>query len=668
MRESFPPCRDRATPWITEGASAEPAVLVSPPPPVYASAMSDDAPSFVRGIFAGAIHDDLLFPFPASLAERDPDEARTVRRLLADLARMRDAGVIDAARFDEEETVPEETILALAAGGWMGLSIPREYGGLGLSAAAYAHVFGAISSMDAALGVLLGVHCGLGSKAIVLFGTAEQKARYLPMLARGHTLAAYALTEPETGSDAQNVVTQAQPNDDGSWTLTGRKHWIGNGHRAGVIATFAQAPVERGGTTVLRPTAFIIRPDMPGFRVTGTVRKLGIRGSTQAELVYDGLRVPADHVLGTVGKGFGVAVKVLNGGRMTLAAGCTAGTKSLLAQMVEFAEHRVQFGRPIADFEITQRKLARTASDVYAADAMLGELARLAEQPDGEYALEAACCKVFASEMLWRAADEMVQVAGGRGYVKPYPYERQLRDARINRIFEGTNEILRLFISLNGIQGPAAQLKELGVALRRPLRNLGLISGFAASRLASRLGATPTLDVELHERLAAHARHFEKHVAELKDAAERLIRAYRKEIVERQQELERLSDMAIELFATACVLARTQQLLLARGEDGCSRELGLCDLFIVEAGRRFRASRVALQSPQDEVRRRVAAGIRDAGGYGVVDAMLPELQSDGRTVRRSDGPLSTEPLAPGDQQRPQAASGSDRQTVRPRSD
>jgi alkylation response protein AidB-like acyl-CoA dehydrogenase len=584
--------------------------------------MTDDAPSFVRGIFTGAIHDDLLFPFPAPLDERDPEETRTVRRLIEALDEMRRAGLIDSAQFDEEETIPEPTIRALATSGWFALSIPREYGGLGLSAAAYAHLFGVVSSMDASLGVLLGVHCGLGSKAIVLFGTDEQKARYLPMLARGETLAAYALTEPETGSDAQNIVTQARQNGDGSWTLNGRKHWIGNGHRAGVITTFAQVPVQRGTETVLRPTAFIIRPDMPGFSVAGTVRKLGIRGSTQAELVYDNLQVPADHVLGTVGKGFGVAVKVLNGGRMTLAAGCTVGTKTLLAEMTAFAEERVQFGHPIADFEITQRKLARTATDIYAADAMLGELTRLAAHPDGEYALEAACCKVFASEMLWRAADEMVQIAGGRGYVKPYPYERRLRDARINRIFEGTNEILRLFISLNGIQVPAAALKELSSALRRPLRNLGLISGFAASRLASRLGATPTLDVALHARLQAHARHFEKHVAELKDATERLIRAYRKEIVDRQQELERLSDMAIELFATACVLARTQRLLEERGEDACARELDLCDLFVVDAGRRFRASRVAIQSPQDETRRAVARAVREAEGYGVTSAIL----------------------------------------------
>ncbi|MEO8623531.1 MAG: acyl-CoA dehydrogenase family protein, partial [bacterium] len=236
--------------------------------------------------------------------------------------------------------------------------------------------------------------------------------------------------------------------------------------------------------------------------------------------------------------------------------------------------------------------------------------------------LEAACCKVFASEMLWRAADEMVQVAGGRGFVKPYPYERTLRDARINRIFEGTNDILRLFISLNGIRGPAEELKELGMALRRPLKNLGLLSEFAASRIASRFGATPTVDVELHERLHGHARHFEKHVQELKDGTERLIREYRNEIVDRQLELERLSDMAIEMFATACVLARTQRVLSERGVDGCAHELALCDVFVVESGRRFRASRGALLSAQDEARRTIAAGVREAGGYAVPNTLL----------------------------------------------
>jgi acyl-CoA dehydrogenase family protein 9 len=443
------------------------------------------------------------------------------------------------------------------------------------------------------------------------------------MLARGETLAAYALTEPDIGSDAQNIKTNAHLSKDGTrWILNGKKQWIGNGHRAGVIATFAQTPAERHGEKVQRPTAFIIRPDMPGFAVTGTFRKMGIRGSTQGELTYTNLEVPTDHVLGQVGKGFGVAVHVLNGGRLTLAAGSTAATKLIVGEMAEFTESRVQFGKPIAEFEITQRKIARSASDAYAADAMLGELARMATSIESDFALEAACCKIFASEMLWRAADEMVQLGGGRGFVKPYPYERMLRDSRINRIFEGTNEILRLFIALNGIQGPAEALKEVGSALRRPLKNLGLISGFAASRLRSALGATPTLDVELHERLAKHKGFLEKHVAELQSATQALIRKYRREIVDRQQELERLSDMAVELFATACTLARTQHLIEQHGADKCERELDLCDLFVVESGRRFRAARVSLQSELDEVRRRVAAQVRQDKGYGVTDAIL----------------------------------------------
>jgi len=582
----------------------------------------DDALSFVRGIFAGAIHDELLFPFPSSLEERDPDEARTVRRLLAALDRM-SQGLIDPARIDEEETIPEDVIQALAAEGFLGISIPREYGGLGLSPAAYSHVFGAVSSLDPSLGVLVAVHAGLGAKAIVLYGTTAQKERYLPMLARGETLGAYALTEPETGSDAQHIVTRARLSEDGTeWIIDGRKHWIGNGHRAGVITTFAQTEVIKNGEKVLRPTAFIIRPDMPGFRVVGTVRKMGIRGSTQAELAYEGLRVPADHLLGTLGKGFTIAVNALNAGRMSLAAGCTTGTKRILAQMHDFTEHRVQFGRPIADFEITQRKIARTATDVYASDAMLGVLTRLAESPEGEYALEAACCKVFASEMLWRAADEMVQLAGGRGFVKPWPYERLLRDSRINRIFEGTNEILRLFISLNGIQAPAEKLKQLGAALRQPMKNLGLLSKTATNRIRTRFGDKPDLEVDLHARLRPHHSYFEKHVAELTDRAERVIRAYEKEVVDAQQELERLADMAIELFATACVLARTQRLLEVRGEEGCEYELALCDLFVVEAGRRFRAARLTIQSPQDEARRAVARYVREAKGYGVEDVLL----------------------------------------------
>ena len=431
--------------------------------------MPDLPPSIVRGLFAGAIHDAELFPYPDSLDRRRPDEARMVSRIIRELRRMQ-GDLIDSAAFDTAETIPEPVIREFADVGLLGLTIPQEYGGLGLSSTGYARVFSALSSIDASLAVLVGVHCGLGSKAIVLFGTPEQKPRYLPMLARGETLAAYALTEPETGSDAQNIRTTASRTGEGApWMLQGRKIWIGNGHRAGVIATFAQTVVERRGESVQRPTAFIIRPDMPGFRVVGTVRKLGIRGSTQAELAYENLQVPPDHVLGEVGKGFAVAVHVLNAGRLSLAAGCAGGCKNLVGEMARYASQRVQFGRPLADFEITQRKIAESAADAYAADAMVGALSAQADRPASDHAIEAACAKVFASEAMWRIADELVQVAGGRGFVQPYPYERHLRDARINRIFEGANDVLRLFIALNGLQGPAARLKEVGAALRRPL-------------------------------------------------------------------------------------------------------------------------------------------------------------------------------------------------------
>ena len=583
-------------------------------------------PSFTRGIFAGAVHDDLLFPYPKSLDRSNPGEAALIRRLAAELDRMHKSGLVDPTKIDEEETVGDDVIAEFGRVGMLGLTIPRKYGGLELSHTGYARIFEHLSTIDASLAVMVGVHCGLGSKAIVLYGTDEQKERYLPMLARGETLAAYALTEPEIGSDAQNIRTTAELSADGTrWVLNGHKIWIGNAHRAGVIATFAQTPVERRGEIVPRLTAFIIRPDMPGFRVLGTVRKLGIRGSTQAELLYENLEIPEDHVLGSVGKGFTVAVNVLNAGRLTLAAGCTGAAKRVLGEMATYAEKRVQFGHPLAHFEITQRKMSQLTANIYACDAMLGVLASLADEPGSEFSLEAACAKVFSSDLIWSGTDEMVQVAGGRGFVKPFPYERFLRDARINRIFEGANEVLRLFIALNGVQGPAESLKEVGTALRRPLRHLGLLSGFAASRIRSRLGASATLDTRLHTRLGKHKSYFEKHVAELKGATQRAIMRHRSAIVDRQLVLERLANMAIELVATACVISRTQSLIDERGLEACERELEICDLFCVESGRRFRSNRVALDGREEEVdstRRAVAELVRKEQRYFVEDAIL----------------------------------------------
>lgn len=591
-------------------------------------------PSFMRLLFAGEIADDLLFPYPAPLDERDPDEAATVSRLMTSLNDMVASGLIDSKQIDEEETVSERVIQALAEAGFLGLNIPQTYGGLGLSSSAYARVFGAVASVDPSIGVLIAVHCGLGGKAILLFGTDEQKARYLPMLASGQTLGAYALTEPETGSDAAHIVSRAVRSPDNTgWLLTGRKHWIGNGHRAGVITTFARTPVMRDGVEVTRPTAFIIRPDMPGFRVDGTIKKLGIRGSTQAELVFEDMFVPDDHVLGEVGKGFRVAVNALNAGRLSLAAGCSAGCKRLIGEFVRYGEARTQFGSPLALFEITQRKMAAMAADSYALDAMVGAVANALDANDRDVSLEAACVKVFASELVWRSADDMVQLAGGRGYVKPWPYERYLRDARINRIFEGANEILRLFIGLTGIQQPAEELKELAGALRLPFQNWFAVSEYAVDRVRSALGRRDRLEYALHPSLKKHADYVEKHVAELASSTHNMIVKHKNNIVHRQLIVERLADMSMELYARLVTIARTQRFIDERGFEKCAREMALAELFCITSGRRFRDLRMELEGEAgetiDDLRRNVAAMVRADAGYAVSDAIydgpLPPL-------------------------------------------
>jgi alkylation response protein AidB-like acyl-CoA dehydrogenase len=586
-----------------------------------------DLPSFTRALFLGDIRHEFLFPFPDSLDKRNPDEGALVRHIISDL-RTLERDLIEPAKYDAEQTIPENVLRALADVGMFGLTIPRRFGGLGLSATGYGRVFSTLCAIDPSLGVVIGVHCGLGAKSIVLFGNEEQKSYYLPKLANGSMLAAYALTEPNIGSDAQHIEARAErdPTRNG-WRITGHKIWIGLGHRAGVITTFAQTMIEQRGEQVLRPTAFLVEPDTPGFTVVGTFSKLGIRGSTQAELDYEDAFVPADRVLHEVGRGFNVAVNVLNAGRHSLSCACTGATRKILGEMNAYASQRVQFGRPIVEFEITQRKIASTAIDLYASEAMVGVLSSLMDSGEADVALEAACAKVFASELIWRTADEMVQIAGGRGFVQPHPYERYLRDARINRIFEGTNEILRLFIALNGLQEQGEKLKDLGAALKHPLRNLGQLGEFASSRVLTRFGRGTDLKVEFDDSLKWHERYFEKHVAEFRHAAEDAVMHYRQQIVEHQFVLERLANMAIELFARAATLSRTQKAIDDNGVGASAHEISLCGMFCVESGRRFKVNREALDRREEELdghRREIAKAVRAAGGSVTADPVLEE--------------------------------------------
>ena len=582
--------------------------------------MADSHPSFTRQLFGGSIDDAILFPYPRISEEED----RRVTAFLEELKAFLDANV-DREWIDEHERVPPEVIAGLAKLGLFGISIPTEYGGMGLSQSAYCRVFELVTGYDVGLAIILGVHLSIGTKGIVLAGTEAQKREYLPKAATGEWFASFALTEPGAGSDAAGIESRAVRSEDGShWVLNGSKIWIGNGSFSEMIVTFAQTAVEREGKTVDRVTAFILRPGMPGFERGAELRKMGARGSNQAELTFRDVKVPAENVLGEVGDGFKLAMRILNSGRQGLSAGCAGGVKQCLRLAADFAKERVQFGKPIARYELIQGKLAAMAADAYTAESVAYLTTGLADRGDVDYALESAAAKVWTSDAMGRAVDELVQIAGGRGFVKPYPYERMYRDARITRIFEGTNEILRLFVGLSGMQETGEYLRQIGEALREPIRQIGLLTDFAAERVRLALGGgEPKVEVQVHESLQRHFDYLESHTRDLRTAAEGVIRRHGRGIVERQFVVARLADMAIELYVRAAVLSRTQALLeayaagareapplvstrMALDEASVARTLRVCDLACQRSGLRFRHAREALNDARDTLLRSVA--------------------------------------------------------------
>jgi acyl-CoA dehydrogenase family protein 9 len=331
--------------------------------------------------------------------------------------------------------------------------IPQEHGGIGLSSTSYARVVQEVAGYDASLAVTLGAHQSIGLKGILLFGTDEQKSRYLPKLASGEQAAAFALTEPSAGSDAAAIQTRAEPLPDGSgYLLNGSKIWITNGGFADVFTVFARtSPIE--GAQKPKITAFIVERAM-GVKSGPPEHKLGIRGSSTTEVFFEDVKVPNKNVLGEPGRGFKVAVEVLNSGRLGLAAGAIGGCKRLIKMAVERATERKAFGRSIAEFGLIKDKIAVMMAETFAIESMTYLTAGLVDGKVSDYSLESAICKVYASETLWRVVNETLQIAAGIGYMTEYPYERSLRDSRINLIFEGTNEILRCFVAHAGIQGP----------------------------------------------------------------------------------------------------------------------------------------------------------------------------------------------------------------------
>jgi len=556
----------------------------------------DENPSFIKGLFLGELREDLVFPFPELSAEE-----RESLTMVLDSFRSFAADHVDVAKNDHDGRFPDSMREAFHALGFMGMNIPEAYGGFGASAKVFNRVFGEIGATDPALAVYFGAHQSIGCKGIVLFGTEEQKQKWLPRCASGELVSAFCLTEPGSGSDAQAMAARAVPSEDGThYVLNGTKIWISNAGYAGLFTVFAKVPVTVDGKAKERVTAFIVEAASEGIRLGKLEEKMGIKASDTRAVFFENVRVPMGNRLGDVGHGFRIALEVLNSGRLGLSAGSARGARRIMNEAVAYAAQREQFGRPIASFEMIRRKIALLAADVYATEAAVMVTAGMVDRGGVDYSLETASCKVFASEMGYRATHEALQIAGGIGYSKEFPYEQAVRDSRIMLIFEGTNEILRALVALMGLQQPGERLSELGKALQDPIHSLGAIGNYLAGR------AKGTIDrpdfKRVHKALEDEAELVADQVYDLGRAVERALRRYGKKIVDRQYVQERLANAAIDLFMATAVLSRaTAELERAGGDETkVEAELDCARVFVHAAYRRARRSLRALRTNQDK--------------------------------------------------------------------
>jgi acyl-CoA dehydrogenase len=349
-------------------------------------------------------------------------------------------------KVEEEDQIPEEIVQQMRELGLFGLAIPEEYGGLGLGTVGECLVYEELSKTNAAFRSRIGTSNGIGSMGILFDGTEEQKQKYLPRIASGEWTSCFALSEPEAGSDAANIKTTAVRDGD-SFVLNGLKHFITNGDIADISTVIALTDKEkrtRGGIT-----AFVIEKGTPGFSVGAIERKMGLRGSHTCELLFDNCRVPVAQVIGgepLIGQGFKTAMSVLDKGRLTMGACALGAAQKLLDLCTDYAKQRVQFGKPIAQFQSVGNMLADMATEIYAARQMLYHAAWLRDQ--GKKVIkEASMVKLFCTEMACKASYNAVQILGGSGYMKDCPIERFYRDLRLYTIYEGTSEIQRLVIA-----------------------------------------------------------------------------------------------------------------------------------------------------------------------------------------------------------------------------
>ena len=550
---------------------------------------------FAKGLFLGNFVADWVMPYPRMAAAQQTE----LDKSLAELRQFLDTG-LDAVEIDRQADIPRSVIDGLGRAGVLGMTAPMEFGGHGFSQMANCKILEEIGRRCASTSVFVNAHHSIGIRALLLFGTHEQKQKWLPKLVTGEQLGAFALTEPEAGSDAANVQMQALPSEDGShYILNGEKRYITNAAIAHVLTVMARTPIPgKEGKTAI--TAFLVTPDMPGFDIIeARMPKLGIRGTATGRFALRNVRVPKENILGPLGKGLRVALTVLDFGRTTFGACCTGAAKTALQLAINHANTRKQFNKTLGDFDLVKKKIARMAADAYAMEAMTTVTASLIDRGLEDYMMETAMLKVFTTERLWDGINDAFQIHGGSAYFNDLPLERMLRDARINQIGEGSNEVLTSFVALVGMRGPGMEFKEIYDTMMKPSRGLGK----AWTAGMSRLGATirvPNVPVQ-SDQAREHARQLGRLIWKFNFAVNRALIAYREPILDMQLIQERIAGAAMELFASTCVLSRWDSELQSAGRNGDSTppKSDVADFFLRRSFRKIRGFLTGLTDNDD---------------------------------------------------------------------
>lgn len=578
--------------------------------------------SIVKNMFYGEVMEDEVFPFP-HFNESQIEMAKAMVDAIDKFA----TSSIDSAKLDKEAKIPADILEGLAGLGLCGLGVEEEHGGLGLDTTLYARVFSQVAGYDGAIATTLGAHQSIGFKALLNEGNEEQKKYWLPKLASGEVFAAFCLTEPGSGSDAYSIKTKAIKNPDGTYTLTGQKLWITNAGLAGFYTVFAKTEHEEKGEKVEKITCFIVEKSMEGVSFGEKEDKMGIRASETRAVYFDKVKVPASNIIGEPGKGFKIAMNVLNTGRLSLGSGSVGGMKAILKLATNQAKTRKQFGDTIDNFGLIQEKLATMAANIYASESIVYMTTGKITQGMSEFSHESAICKVYCSEKLWDTIDKATQIAAGNAYMKEYPYERIMRDSRINLIFEGTNEILRIFTALSGIKGPSDDLKELGKiadiskAIHDPIKSVGILSDFAKKRISKKFGSK-TLS-KVHPSLENQGNQFVSSLKDFSIAVENTIMKYGKNIIGNELVQMRIANMAIELYVQLCVLSRTTAILnktevSQKDKDYVSL---MTELICRDSRQAFTKNYKRLSSSYDKLIPKISKAVseRDGFGFDIID-------------------------------------------------